>query len=80
MATKTHYLDDMFQRVRNAESDFIAVIINIADCSEIDARKVMGVYLKNRLAKMDKQIGHINVVHGVFLERDVIQNAIDLEV
>lgn len=67
---------DMATRAANAEADFVAALIEIADITDAEAEKVMALYLKEKIAKIDHNIGRISVKHGVFLEADVIHNAV----
>ena len=69
-------LEDVFTRIENAEARFIESIRGIVDCTEAEARKVMNLYLKEKLAKLSIGVGQINVKHGAFLEPDVIRRAI----
>ena len=64
------------QRIVNAENAFITSVVEIAGCTEAQAAKVMNLYLKNKIAKLDPVIGRVSVKHGAFLERDVILRAV----
>ena len=66
---------DMATRSDTAERNFIETLRRQGGISEADARKVMTLYLKEKIAKLDWAIGRINVKHGAFLEKDVIQRA-----
>lgn len=63
-------------RAANAEANFIESLVEIAGITEAEAEKVMALYLKEKIAKIDHNIGRISVKHGVFLEADVIHNAV----
>lgn len=69
--------EQIARRIINAENAFIETIMNIAGCNKAEAKKVMRLYLKERLAKCDAVIGRITVKHGAYLEADVIRRAID---
>ncbi len=64
------------QRINNAEESFTNALVEIADITTEEAHKVMNLYLKNKLAKLDAVNGTIKVKHGAFLEKDVILNAV----
>jgi len=69
-------LQDMAQRVANAENAFAELLQEIAGVSEADARKVTGFYLRKKLAKLDATIGRISVKHGGYLDREAILRAV----
>lgn len=64
----------------NAEKSFIETIRNISKCTEEQATKVFKIYLKEKIIKRDLQMGKYNVKHGAFLDKEVIQNAINSEI
>ncbi len=64
------------QRIVNAENAFIQVIES-KGFSNVDAIKAMNTMLKLKVAKLDAVNGLISVKHGMFLEPDVIQNAVN---
>lgn len=70
-------LDAMKQRVENAHNEFEAWIMEEVGCDEMTARKVMALYLKNKMAKMNVAMGRIDVKHGAYLEPDVLQRAVE---
>jgi hypothetical protein len=63
-------------RMAAAEENFIEVIIGKGFTRE-EAIQAMATMLKLKAAKMDAVIGRISVVHGAFLEREAISNAIN---
>ena len=67
---------DMATRAATAEANFAETLVNIAGITEAEAEKVMALYLKEKIAKIDHVNGRISVKHGVFLEADVIHNAV----
>lgn len=71
-------LEAMLQRIENGHQAFVEVLRAAGDISQADALRVKTLYLKHRLAKMDTGIGRISVKHGAYLERDVIQRAVDM--
>ena len=56
---------------------FLSIIETISGCDESMASKVADFYLENRIAKIDVVNGNLTFEHGIFLEPDVIQNAIN---
>lgn len=64
------------QRMDNAKVNFIETLMNLGGISKDEARKVMELYLKNKLARIDTGIGRIQVKHGAFLDREVILRAV----
>lgn len=64
------------QRIVNAENNFIEVVMELSGCTKAEAEKVLSVYRKLKMVKIDLGIGRINVKHGAYLDFDVIQNAI----
>jgi hypothetical protein len=63
-------------RMVNAENAFIDGLMTAAGISRADAVKVLAVYRKAKVVKMDAIGGQISVKHGAFWERDVIRNAL----
>lgn len=70
------YFKPTAQRIVNGEEVFISNIMKIAGCSRSDAEKVLALYRKLKVVKTDAVGGVINIKHGVFYEKDVIENAI----
>lgn len=64
-------------RIINAEAAFIATLQKTSGCSKKDAKKVMEYYINLKIAKLDAVIGRITVTHGVFLDREIIEKAIE---
>lgn len=68
----TTYLNDLHIRTTNAFEGFVADLVEIAGVTEATAVRITNYYLKNRIAKIDKQIGRIIVRNGAFLDRETI--------
>ena len=66
----------MLQRLDNAYGNFRTSLMEYGEISEGEAEKVMNLYLKLKVAKIVISMGRIDVKHGVYLEKDVIQNAL----
>lgn len=69
-------MKDMATRIVSAETAFTNTVMVATGCDELTAEKVMRLYLKNKLAKLDATIGRITVKHGAYLEDDVLANAV----
>lgn len=75
--TLTNHAAAIAQRVKNAHEDFAAVI-EAKGFTAADAEKIVGVLLRLKAAKLDANLGRISVVHGMYLEADVLRNALNL--
>lgn len=71
-------LSDFAVRETNARANFAETLAAAGGISEGDAIKVMNLYLKSKLAKLDRHIGRISVKHGAYLDRDVIRRAVEM--
>ena len=71
-------LAPMAQRVLNAREAFAAVLVERGLSAE-DAERAMRTLLRLKVAKLDVQLGRINVAHGMYLEPDVLRNAAYLD-
>jgi hypothetical protein len=67
------------QRMVNAENGFVDYVMNLHNITKDDAEKVLRVYRKLKVVKMDAVIGRLNVVHGAYLDKGAIQNAINFK-
>jgi hypothetical protein len=63
-------------RLVNAENNFIEVLMTLGEISKAEAEKVLAVYRKHKLVKMDAVMGVLSVKHGAYLEKEVIGNAL----
>ena len=70
--------EDMATRMVNAEKAFVITLIALGDITKEEAVKVMAYYVKHKLVKLHVGIGAYTVKHGAFLDRDVIQRAVEL--
>lgn len=68
-------LRPMLQRGENARREFCSTVQRIAGLTDDEARHVLDVYLKLKLAKIDFGIGRVNVKHGALLDRETITRA-----
>ncbi len=67
---------DMATRADNAVIQFVENIMESGGIGKADAKLVAGLYFKERLAKIDYGIGHVQVKHGAFYDADVIRRAL----
>lgn len=65
------------QRMVNAADGFMSMLTELHGITKDEASKVLAEYRKAKVVKLDAVGGRYAVKHGVFLERDVIQNAIN---
>ena len=63
-------------RVVNAENNFVETLMNFGEISKEQAEKVLAVYRKLKLVKLDAVAGVISVKHGAYLEKSTIANAL----
>ena len=68
------------QRMVIAENNFIVSIQKFSGCSQSAAAHVLAVYRKLNVVKMDAVNGVINVKHGAYFEKEVIENAINFQI
>ena len=80
MTQQVNKFEAIAQRMVNAENAFISVIKEIAGCSNDSAAHVLNVYRKLKLVKFDAVCGTINVKHGLYLDKDIIENAINYQI
>ncbi len=71
-------LKPMAQRVINGRKAFLEVLME-RGLNGVDAEKALNCMLRLKVAKVDVHLGRINVVHGMYLEPDVLRRAVDLE-
>lgn len=70
-------INDMMIRCMNAENSFIEYLTE-QGFSKSDAETILNSYKKAKAIKIDKHNGSWTVIHGVFLEPDVLQNTLAL--
>ena len=61
------------QRIVNAHADFLDVVCERTGCTREDAGKAFDTLKKHRLIKLDGS--RYTVTHGIYLEPDVLRNA-----
>ena len=71
-------VDDVLHRMKVARRNFAESLVELGGVSAEVADKLVDLYLKKRWAKLSIGIGRINVKHGAFLDRDVIQRAAEM--
>ena len=62
-------------RFINAENNFLSYLTERAGITEAEAVKVLALYRKMKVIKIDAVVGQWNVKHGAFLDADVIRRA-----
>ncbi len=70
-------LRGMGTRMAQAEDRFIDNVSRIGGISKAAAAKVLAVYRKHRVVKMNAVSGELSVKHGGFMERAVILRALE---
>lgn len=63
-------------RMENADADFVEMLMNMHGITKDQAQKVLSVFYKFKVVKRDAVIGRVAVVHGVYLDRIAINNAL----
>lgn len=71
-------LNPMLTRGENAKNSFCAMLTDQHPFNEEDARGILALYLKHRIARIDYGIGRVLVKHGAYLERDALRRARDM--
>lgn len=69
----------MATREINAATKFVEAVMSIAGCTAPEAEKVLAIYRKAKMVKLQRAIGSYDVKHGAYLDVQVIRNAIALE-
>lgn len=75
-ATKKGF-EAMAIRMWNAEVAFVETVCRITGITETQAKKVLAVYLKVKVIKLDAVNGVYKIKHGAFYEADVIMRAVN---
>ncbi len=63
------------ERIVNAEINFVKTLMELGGISKEDAVKASATLRKAKATKLDAIIGRITVIHGAYLDRDVIRRA-----
>ena len=67
------------ERMHAAHDNFASLLREQApSLSKHDSERLANYYVAKRLAKLDPVIGRISVLHGAYLEPDVIFKALDM--
>lgn len=69
----TERFADMAQRIENAYRGFELSLVELAKITPEEAAEVTKIYLKIKAAKLQPNIGRIDVKHGAFLDKAVIR-------
>lgn len=71
----THGFKAMAQRISNAENSFIAWVRETAGLDEASALRVLAIYRKHKLVKIDPVMGQFELKHGAFADAAVLRRA-----
>lgn len=66
------------KRMENGRTRFIDSIIEIYGKTERQAEQVLNVFLSNKVVKINKSTGSFDVIHGGYLEPEVIERCLTL--
>jgi len=69
---------DIAQRHVNAENHLVEMLMEFGKIDRETAVKVASYYLRHKLAKLDAVNGKALFKHGMFLDFEVISNAVNL--
>ena len=77
----THYaaghLKEIANKIVTAEDKFAADVVAKIDCSTEEGHKVLAVYKKAKVLKLDLTNQRYTVKHGAFLAADVMRRALE---
>ena len=65
------------QRGENAVDGFISDIAEQFGFSVSEAEHILRVFLKERIARIDYGIGKVQIKHGAYWEREVMEEALN---
>lgn len=68
---------NMATRTVSAENNFIEVLMKFGEITKAQAEKVLALYRKLKIVKMDAVNGVLSVKHGGYLDKSVIANALN---
>lgn len=66
-------------RLVNAENSFIEEVCEQFDKTEAEAEKILAVFLKLKVAKLDIGIGRVQLKHGALWDIEVMNNTLAME-
>jgi hypothetical protein len=69
----------LLNRAAAAQQNFVEWVMEQTGCTEAEAEKVLRIYKKERLMKIDSYMGTWHIKHGAFLDVDVLRRAIEIE-
>lgn len=69
---------NLAQREASAAAGFTAYVVDSIGCTEDEARRVLGLYLAERLVVLGVNDGQWRVKHGALLDRPVLRRAVKL--
>jgi len=68
--------EHMARRLESARASAIRAFMDNGAMDEAEAEKVLALYKKHRLVRMDAVMGTFRVVHGGLLDRATLQRAL----
>jgi len=75
----TNPMAPMAIRIKNAHDNFVASLMEQFGYTEEQAEHILSVYVREYVVKLDSAIGCYKLVHGIFWERDILDNALALD-
>lgn len=69
-------IEPVVVRMRNAQRQFRQDVIDRIGCTQDEADRILGLYVRERIVRYQAGVGRYNVTHGVFLDVPVLQNAL----
>lgn len=67
------------QRIVNGENKFVETVCEITGCTQAEALKALSVMRRLKVVSIDPVLGSFKVAHGIYMEADVLRNAIAFE-
>lgn len=78
MTYAKQHLQEIAQKIVNAENDFVAQVVEKIGCTEAEGFKVFNLYKKNKLlSRVDLTNQRYAVKHGAFIAADVMRRALE---
>lgn len=74
------HLQQIAQRIANAEANLTATLVEMGGISEGEAMRVATFYKKEKLVRLDLTNQRYTVKHGGYWERDVIRRAVEMSI
>ena len=72
-------MQDMITRIVNAETSFISDVIEQFGFTQEQATKILAVYKKYKIAKVDPVMGRVNIKHGAYWDKEPMSKALEVQ-